>query len=397
MLSHALLLLQTSGEVLAGQTPSNGTQVPVAADATRPLWRQLFEDNSRDDWILALAVFAGAAILFALVKRVVLFRLAQIAERTETDLDDLFVDLVRRTTRVFILVMAARIASHWLLLSESTHVWLSRGAILATWFQVGMWGLGLVGFGLNRLVKSRSGDDPARTMGASILSLIARVVVWTTVLLLCLDNLGVNVTALITGLGVGGIAVALALQNVLGDLFASITILLDKPFVVGDAITIGEFVGTVEEIGIKTTRLRSVNGELIVVGNSDLVNSRIRNWKRLNERRALFTIGVTYSTPHAALEAIPGILKEIIETTPNARFDRAHFKSFGDWALLFEAVYFCTKPEYNALMDVQQRINLEIKRRFEERGIEMAYPTQTVIHRDGAEGARLVPGRAPGR
>ena len=151
------------------------------------------------------------------------------------------------------------------------------------------------------------------------------------------------------------------------------------------------------QIGIKTTRLRSVNGELIVVGNSDLVNSRIRNWKRLNERRALFTIGVTYSTPHAALEAIPGILKEIIETTPNARFDRAHFKSFGDWALLFEAVYFCTKPEYNALMDVQQRINLEIKRRFEERGIEMAYPTQTVIHRDGAEGARLVPGRAPGR
>lgn len=361
-----------------------------APEELAPFLDRVYAGTSVRDWIVAACVFLGATVLFALVKRVTLMRLSQWAERTETDLDDLVIDLVRRTSRLYIVAVAARIASHWLTLSQTTHDWLSKALILASFVQVGLWGLGLVHYGLKRLVKDRPQEDPIRTMGASILGMIGRGMVWITVLLLCLDNLGVNVTALITGLGVGGIAVALALQNVLGDLFASITILLDKPFVVGDAITLGEFVGTVEEIGIKTTRLRSVNGEQIVVGNSDLVNSRIRNFKRLAERRSVFTLGVTYATPYAELEAIPGMLKDIVETTPHARFDRAHFKSFGDWALLFEVVYFSTRPEYNALMDVQQRINLEIKRRFEERGIEMAFPTQTVIYQGAVETPRAV-------
>lgn len=352
------------------------------SEPERSLWRQLSDDNSQQDWLLALCVFAGAVILFGLLKRVVQFRLAILAERTDTDLDDFFVDLVRRTTRLFLVVMAARIATHWLTLTDTTHLWLSRAAIVATAFQFGMWGLGVVNFVMGRALKSRAHDDPALKMGSSILTLIGRIVVWTTVLLLGLSNLGVDVTALITGLGVGGIAVALALQNVLGDLFSSITIVLDKPFVVGDAITIGDFSGTVEEIGIKTTRLRSLNGELIVVGNSDLVGSRIRNYKRLTERRSLFTIGVNYNTSYATLERIPGILKAAIDSTPDTRFDRAHLKSFGDWALVFEVVYFCTKAEYNTLMDVQQAINLKILRAFEEAGVEMAFPTQTVIHRN---------------
>lgn len=375
----ALLFLQSS---TAPATNAPAVDSTEKTESVRTLWQQLTQDNSQQDWLLALCVFAGAVILFGLLKRVVQFRLAVLAERTDTDLDDFFVDLVRRTTRVFLIVMAARIATHWLTLSDTTHLWLSRAAIVATAFQFGMWGLGVVNFAMGRALKSRAHDDPALKMGSSILTLIGRIVVWTTVLLLGLDNLGVDVTALITGLGVGGIAVALALQNVLGDLFSSITIVLDKPFVVGDAITIGDFNGTVEEIGIKTTRLRSVNGEQIVVGNSDLVGSRIRNYKRLNERRSLFTVGVTYQTTADQLEQIPGMIQKAIESTPDTRFDRAHFKSFGDWAQLFEVVYFCTKAEYNSLMDAQQAVNLKIKRAFDEAGIEMAFPTQTVIHRN---------------
>lgn len=400
MIHAAFLLLQTSGEVLAGQSDAT---TAGAADATstaqvvaRPLWRQLYEDNSRHDWIIALCVFAGITLLFGIAKRIVLFRLAKIAERTETDLDDLFVDLVRRTTRFFLIVMAGRIASHWLTLTDGTHAWLSRVAVVAMWFQIGLWGVVLVQFAMQRAVRSKGVDDPARTMGSSILTLIGRVVVWTTVGLLCLSNLEVDVTALITGLGVSGIAVALALQNVLGDLFASIAILLDKPFVVGDAIQIGDFNGTVETIGIKTTRLRSVTGEQIVVGNSDLVHSRIRNFKRLTERRSVFSVGVVYSTPYEKLERVPAMLREIVESIPNTRFDRAHFTKFGDWALLFEVVYFCTRPEYNALMDIQQSINLAIRKRFEQEGIEMAFPTQTVIH-VGADTSRNEIAAAPGR
>lgn len=361
--------------LLALQTPAND-----ASPASSSVLDRIVAGSSLREWITAACVFAACAIVFGLAKRIVQMRLSKLAERTSTDLDDLFVDLVRRTSRLFLFVMAARVASHWLTLSQTTHGWLSKVAIVVLWFQVGLWGLGLVQFTVQRMVRGRGGEDAARTMGSSILSLIGRVVVWTTVLLLCLSNVGVDVTALITGLGVSGIAVALALQNILGDLFASITILLDKPFVVGDAITLGDFAGTVQEIGIKTTRLRSVNGELIVVGNSDLVNSRIRNFKRLEERRSLFTVGVNYATPVGTIERIPGMLKEIIESVPHTRFDRAHFKSFGDWALIFECVYFSTVPDYNALMDAQQRVNLEIRRRFEKEGIEMAFPTQTVIH-----------------
>lgn len=361
----------------------------LQSSQSEELLNRVIAGSSVRDWITAACVFIGATILFGLLKRLVLMRLAAWAEKTQTDVDDLVIDLVRRTSRLFLVVMAARVASHWLTLSDATHLWLSRVAIVAVWFQVGLWGLGLVQYGIQRAVRARGGEDSGKRMGSSILALIGRVLVWTTVVLLCLQNVGVDVTALITGLGVGGIAVALALQNVLGDLFASITILLDKPFVVGDAITIGEFTGTVEEIGIKTTRLRSVNGELIVVGNSDLVNSRIRNFKRLSERRSVFTIGVNYATPSDKLARVPVILKDIVSTLPNTRFDRAHLKSFGDWALLFECVWFCTVPDYIALMDAQQALNLEIKRRFEAEGIEMAFPTQTVIHTGAG-----APGRA---
>jgi small-conductance mechanosensitive channel len=211
--------------------------------------------------------------------------------------------------------------------------------------------------------------------------------VWTATFLLVLDNLGFDVTALITGLGVGGIAVALAVQNVLGDLFASVSIVIDKPFVVGDSIAIGDFVGTVESVGLKTTRLRSVSGEQIVMANSDLLQSRIRNHKRAVQRRNVFGIGVTYDTPPEQLRRVSEIVREAIEAEgERARFDRAHLMRFGASSLDFEAVWFTLDPDYKLYMDQQERIFLRVLEKLGEAGIELAFPTQTVqIARPTAE------------
>jgi MscS family membrane protein len=183
----------------------------------------------------------------------------------------------------------------------------------------------------------------------------------------------------VAGLGIGGIAVALALQNVLSDLFASLSIVLDKPFVVGDFVGVGEFLGTVEYVGLKTTRLRSLSGEQIVFSNSDLLGSRLRNYKRLRERRAVFQIGVTYDTPEPKLRAIPKLLRSIVEAQQNTRFDRAHFRTYGPYSLDFEVVYFVLVSDYNDYMDIQQAINFEVFTRFQTEGIEFAFPTQTLF------------------
>jgi small-conductance mechanosensitive channel len=250
------------------------------------------------------------------------------------------------------------------------------------------------------MIRGRPADDPARTMGTSVLGFIARILVWGVVLLSFLRAIGKPVGPILASLGVGGIAVALALQNVLGDLFASITILLDKPFVVGDSILIGDFNGTIERIGVKSTRLRSVSGEEIIIGNQDLVSSRVRNFKRMRERRQVFTVGVTYDTPRPKVEKIAQVLKEIVTSVPDTRFDRANFKSFGSSSLDFEVVYFVLKPDYNSYMDVQQKVNLEILRRFAQEGIDLAFPTQfpswpdTIRARSATAPRRLVLGRS---
>jgi small-conductance mechanosensitive channel len=210
------------------------------------------------------------------------------------------------------------------------------------------------------------------------LSFIGKLGLWSLVLLIALQNLGVEVTALLASLGVGGIAVALAAQNILGDLFASLSIYFDRPFVVGDFIIVDSLLGTVEKVGLKTTRIRSLHGEQLIFSNNDLLNSRIRNYKRMLERRILFSIGVVYGTAYEKLVRVPEILRDAIEREELARFDRAHFRGYGDSSLDFEIVYWVTLPDYNTYMDIQQRINFEIFRRFEEEEIAFAFPTRTV-------------------
>jgi len=232
---------------------------------------------------------------------------------------------------------------------------------------------------LKRYQKQYRHIDPARMTTVRAVSLAARLVVILVAVILVLDNLpGVEITALVASLGIGGIAIALAVQSILSDLFASLSIILDKPFVLGDFIIVDTYMGTVEYIGLKTTRVRSLSGEQLVFANGDLLKSRIRNYKRMAERRVVFTLGVTYQTAYRHLKSIPGWIETIIGELDLTRFDRAHFQGFGDYALEFEIVYYVLDPDYNRYMDIQQAINLAIYKKFEAEKIDFAYPTQTV-------------------
>jgi small-conductance mechanosensitive channel len=293
--------------------------------------------------------------------------------------DDLFSEILSGTRGFFLIAVSLSVGSRVLVRTDTVTEVIGGVTMVAVLLQVGIWVSRGLGFMLTRSVRrGEDGTGSASTMLTPLMFLM-RLLIWSVILLVGLDNFGVDVTALITGLGIGGVAIALALQTVLGDLFASLSIVLDKPFIIGDFITVNEFSGTVEHVGLKTTRVRSLSGEQVVFSNSDLLNGRIRNFKRMTERRILFTVGVTYQTPGDLLAGIPSMIRSIVEQQPKTRFDRSHFKGFGDSSLDIETVYFVLDPDYAVYMDIQQAINLEIYRQFGEAGIEFAYPTRTLF------------------
>jgi small-conductance mechanosensitive channel len=311
--------------------------------------------------------------------RLATIRIEVLAQRTHNGIDDLFARSLRQTKTLFVLAAALWLGSRALELSESADRRIDLLLIIAALTQGAFWATGVASSLIQQYHDRQLEVDPGGTTAVGAIFFIARAIIWSVVTLLILDNLDIDVTALVAGLGIGGIAVALALQNVLSDLFASLSIVLDKPFVVGDFVAVGEFLGTVEYVGLKTTRLRSLSGEQIVFSNSDLLGSRLRNYRRMRERRAVFQIGVTYATSAAKLRTIPSIIRTIIEAQHKTRFDRSHFRAYGAFSLDFESVYFVLDPDYNAFMDVQQAINLELFSRFEAEGIEFAFPTQTLF------------------
>ena len=341
-------------------------------------------DNTIAQWLVAGGVLLGGTVLLLILRGLVVRRLTRLAKRTATDLDDLAVDLIRRTRLYFIVAvmlvagtLALDVPDRWM---RARHVFI----VIAILLQLGVWGTGLITYWVERYFRRAGGRGAtATTLGA--IGFLGRVILWGLLLLLALDNLGFQITTIITGLGIGGIAIALAVQSVLSDLFGALSIVLDKPFVVGDFIVVDAYMGTVEHVGLKTTRLRSLTGEQIVMSNAELLKSRIRNYQSLRERRQLFAFGVRYSTPPDVVERIPAIIKEAIMAQPLARFDRAHFQKFGDSSLDFEAVYYVLTSDYNQFMDTQQAINLFLLRRFSEEGIEFAFPTRTVIVSRGAQ------------
>lgn len=352
-----------------------------------------FLGNPVRDWLIAFAVtvivFFGLRVVVSLVIR----RSRALAGRTSTDIDDIVADVLRRTKVGFLLVIGLVAGTRFLSIpAESTAEHALRWLIvLAIVVQVGLWGELLVMALVRRKARAMLEEDAASATLFTAFGFVLRLALWAVLLLMGLQNLGIQVGPLLAGLGVGGLAVALALQNVLSDLLASLSIALDKPFVIGDFIVVGDMLGTVEYIGLKTTRLRSLSGEQLVFSNTDLLGSRIRNFKRMQERRILFTVGVTYQTPYEKLQAIPGMIREIIESHEGTRFDRSHFKAYGDSSLDIETVYFVLSAEYNTYMNTQQAINLEIYQRFEANGIEFAYPTRTLfVERGDGEPGKLL-------
>jgi small-conductance mechanosensitive channel len=335
-------------------------------------------DNPALVWLLAAATVALVLLVVVLLRRVALGRLERLAARTATQLDDLVVLLLRRTPVRLALFPALYLGSLLLLLPPPVGRGLEIAAILALLLQAGIWAMALVDFWAARYRRERLASDPAAVTTLGAVALLAKVAFWVVVVLLALDNLGFDVTALVAGLGVGGIAVALATQNILGDLFSSLSIVVDKPFVVGDAIAVGDLTGRVEHVGLKTTRLRSVSGEQIVFSNSDLLGSRIRNLERLEERRVVLVLGLRYDTPAERVAAVPELVREAVARQPRLRFERAHLRGFGAFALEVEAVYWVLAADLAVAMDLQQEVNLELLRRLAAANVGLAFPTQTL-------------------
>lgn len=347
-----------------------------------------FLNNTLVAWLasvfMALAILLLALTIRGFFKR----RIARQANDQRVGIASLLTRLIAQTRAYFIITVAIFIGSLLLVLPPRIEEILRMALITVILIQIGFWGTYLINHWLEQRIQKELERDSTTATTLNGLGLIVRILFWAIILLLILENVtGVEVTTLIAGLGITGVAAALAVQNILSDLFASLSISLDRPFVIGDTIVVGEFTGKVEHVGLKSTRVRSLTGEQLIFSNSDLLNSRIRNYKRMDRRRNVFFLDITYDTPADKLGRIPHLIREIISLQPDVTFDRAHFKEFGASALRFEVVYFNENPDYMVFMDTQQAINLAIVRCFTSEGIEFAYPTQTLFIKDGMGGS----------
>ena len=327
----------------------------------------------------ALVAFGAALALLYLIKNIGVARLKTLAERTETDLDDLLIGLIEKFRwfeyQLAAFYVAARYlnrapafdkALHLLLLLVFTY----RGITIAQ---------DLLTYWINKVASQRALDGQAKNSVVKSTQVILRTLVWVAAVLFVLDNLGVNISAVLTGLGIGGVAVALAAQAILGDLFNFFVILLDKPFAIGDFIVSDAVSGTIEHVGLKSTRIRSISGEMVVVSNSNLLGSRIRNYKDLTKRRVVFKTGIVYGTAPALLRQVPEIVRKAVQAVPKAEFDRCNLYNCGDFSLDFETVYYLTEPDYNAYMAAHEKTLLGVLEGLTAAGAELAYPTQTVL------------------
>ena len=335
-----------------------------------------FLGNTILQWLLAGVLIALIMLAFWLVQSVLIRRFQhQAAPQPGANLTALIHGLIRDIRWWVVFVIALYAGSLLLKLPDVLSVdVLPTLAIIAGLVQAAFWGDQFIRFLLGRYIRSRSGDEVDGDTAYNLLQGVLRFVLWVLIVLMIIENLpGVEITPLLAGLGVGSVAVALAVQNILSDLFASLSIVLDKPFVVGDSIEVDTFSGTVENIGLKTTRVRSTTGEELVFSNSDLLGSRIRNYRRMNERRAVIELRVAYDTPIDKLEALPALIEQEISSVDLVRFDRAHLKTLSDFALIYEIVYWVLVPDYRTYMDTLQEINLRLLNRLEQERIEIPF------------------------
>jgi len=342
-----------------------------------------FEWNFSITELKTLGLTLGLAILVAyglyFISRFIYWRIRKLVEKSDTWVLPAFMDALRHTRFFFFLSVGLYVALRWFYgIPEIHQKFINKLLIFFFLLQIAFWTFEFINSWVTSFRQKNLEKDAESVTTISALGFLIKIAIGAVLILLILANFGVDITALVAGLGVGGIAIALATQNILGDLFASISISLDKPFVIGDFVIIDAYMGTIEHIGLKTTHIRSLSGEQIVISNADLLTSRIRNYKRMSERRIVFTFGITYQTTQEKVAGLPKMVKDIFNDLPETRFDRGHFKSFGDFALIYEVVYYVLSPDYNIYMNIQEKINLEIMRVCQESGIEFAYPTQTL-------------------
>ena len=364
----------TASEALTAVEENVQTVVEQGRNAFAALLDWIAEDTQAVT--LALATTLGVAVLAMVIK----WGVSLIRQRSqETSLAYVFLGAADRLSAMTFLTVGAVIGLGVASAPSEVidAVWYFLGLVLIIQIAAVIRGL-LVDLVQRRALK-RSDTRSAVWNGIAIIKWAISTFIWSAALLLLLDNAGVDITALIAGLGIGGIAIGLAAQGLFSDLFAGVSILFDKPFQRDDLIEFGDFIGTVNKIGLKTTRVRSLSGEEVIIRNTNLLDETIRNYQRLNERRWLFRIGVTYQTSADRLEQIPHWIKDLIDETENARFERAHFAGFGDSALEFEIVCHAQSMDYAVFMDVRQAVNLGLVRKFAEEGVEFAYPTRTLM------------------
>jgi len=344
-------------------------------------FQQVYFQNRVIDYIISLGIFLVIILLVTILKRFLIKILNSFASKSSTKIDNQFVEAFQNKIKPFmnLLYFSAFYLGFSQLSIPSVLERIVNIAIIAMLIFFGVrFALSIFSYFLENywIKKEKNATHITAIRG---IETFLRILIWTIAFIVLLDNLGIQVSALVAGLGIGGIAVALAAQNILGDLFSYFIIFFDHPFEIGDFIIIDSFMGTIESIGIKTTRIRSLGGEEIIFSNTDLINSRLRNYKRMRKRRVLFKFGVIYKTSLKQLKKIPALVSEIIQQVNGVTFERVHFASFGDFSLNFEVVYYVNNRDYNRYMDIQQKINFKMKEEFEKRGIEFAYPTQTLF------------------
>ncbi|HEX6848172.1 MAG TPA: mechanosensitive ion channel family protein, partial [Chitinophagaceae bacterium] len=316
-------------------------------------------------------------VALRLIKKIAIVRLQKLSQKTNTTIDDFLMLLIERSVLPFFYILSIYVGISYLALESRIQNILKIVLLVAGTFFAIRLVTSAISYFVNTFTRSEIDAELKRKQARGIL-IIANIIVWILGIIFLIDNLGYDITTLVAGLGIGGIAIALAAQAVLGDLFSYFVIFFDKPFEIGDFIIIGDKMGTVEYIGIKTTRLRALGGEQLIMSNTDLTNSRVQNYKRMEKRRVVFSVGVLYETHPDKLRKIPAIIKKIIQEQTQVEFDRAHLSKFGSSSVDYEVVYYIAGADYNVFMDKQQLINLGIFEQFHNEGISFAYPTQTI-------------------
>jgi small-conductance mechanosensitive channel len=339
---------------------------------------RVYWGNSLLAYLGATVTFLAVAWGFLIGRRVLLARLHELAAKTKTDLDDFAVELLGKIRSPECYLVGFYVATRPLVFDARVDHFLRSVVIVVLAYRAVTILQAAIAYGVHRAMVNRESDQARRDTTKTMI-LIVQGLVWVGAVIFVLDNLGFNVGSMVAGLGIGGVAVALAAQAVLGDLFAALAIFLDRPFVVGDFIVVGDSSGTVERIGIKTTRIRSLSGEMMVMGNSQLTGTRIHNYKKMKERRVVFRFGLVYATTEALLTEAPAIVRKLVEQDKLLRFDRTHFMNFGDSSLDFEAVYYVLDPDYGKYMDCHQRLLLGMVREFRAKGYDFAFPTRTLV------------------